>query len=111
MKNIQNKNVSIHCNMVERNLSTLMHPAEYQSYKIFGIFENCGRERKTSGRMDRKIISEAQRNSRITYKEILKAITRVGQVLLISTIGRRLYESGLKCRRPLARVHKDFTID
>jgi len=88
---------------------------------------NCGRKRKTSDRMDRKIVKEAVKNRRATSLEIQKAITSAGQTISISTIRRRLYESGLKCRRPAKRPflttrmhskrltwaneHKCFTVD
>jgi len=66
-------------------------------------YRNCGRKHKTSVRIGRKIVNEALKNRRETSQEIQKSIARVGQAVSISTVRRRLYESGLKCRRPIKR--------
>ena len=64
---------------------------------------NSGRKRKTSSRIDRKIINKALKNRRATSQGIQKTIIRVGQTVSISTTIWRLYESGLKCHRPTKR--------
>ena len=64
---------------------------------------NCGCKRKTSVRIDRKIVNEALKNRRANSQEIQNAISRVGQADSISTVKRRWYESSLKYRRPIKR--------
>lgn len=87
----------------------------------------CGSKRKTTGRVDRQIVQIATTNRMFSCKAIQKELSNKGVPISERTIRRRLYEAGLKCRRPVkkpkltpamkkaryrwAKQHKNYTID
>lgn len=87
----------------------------------------CGNKRVTTGRVDRRIIQIATENRMLSAKAIKTQISDEGHEISERTIRRRLYEAGLKCRRPAkkpkltvamrkaryqwAKQHKNYTLD
>lgn len=61
---------------------------------------NCGRKRKTSPRLDRKIKAMALKNRRATCKTLSMDLAKQGDIVSRRTINNRLLEVGLKSYRP-----------
>lgn len=63
----------------------------------------CGKKRITNDRDDRRILKIAMENRLLSRKEITKIISEEGVKVSTRTVQRRLYEGGLKCRRPIKK--------
>lgn len=89
--------------------------------------QNCRRKRKTTIRDDRQIVKLAKENRFMPLKSIHRNVRGLGLNISERTVRRRLYESGLKCRRPVkkpkltermkkarynfAKQYRDYTVD
>lgn len=62
--------------------------------------ENCGRKRKTSNRVDRKIVRVALEDRHAPIRKIANAIIESGVDISERTVRRRLKENQIVCRRP-----------
>lgn len=87
----------------------------------------CGRKRKTSERVDRKITKIALECRTATTKNVQEKLRRENIEISTKTIRRRLAEKGIKCYRPVKRPrltpamkkkrlqwsqrHKHFTVE
>ena len=60
----------------------------------------CGKKRKTTARLDRKIKNMALKDRRTTYKRISSNLAEEGIIIGRRTVNRRLLECGLKAYRP-----------
>lgn len=65
--------------------------------------KNCRGKRKTTPRMDRKIISTALQHRNAPIGALTAKLREEGINLSAVTIRRRLYEQNIKCRRPAKR--------
>lgn len=86
-----------------------------------------GRKRITTSRVDRRITQIATTNRMLSSKAIKQKLSEEGHEISERTIRRRLYEAGLKCRRPVKKPrltpamkkaryrwaiqHKNYTVD
>lgn len=89
--------------------------------------QNCRRKRKTTIRDDRQIVKLAKENRFMSLKSIHRNVRGQGLNISERTVRRRLYEGGLKCRRPVrkpkltermkkarynfAKQYRDYTVD
>nr|XP_047137642.1 uncharacterized protein LOC124814172 [Hydra vulgaris] len=61
---------------------------------------NCGRKRKITPRTQRNLVKMALNNRRATSKVLCQQLNEAGVDVSPVTVQRRLFESGLKSRRP-----------
>lgn len=87
----------------------------------------CGRHRKTSTRVDRKIISVALANRKASVKNLKQILLQDGIDVSQRTLERRFKEAQLRCKKPIrkprlnqrmrqarlkfAKDHRHFTLD
>lgn len=65
-----------------------------------GKVGKCGKKRKTTPRLDRKIKNLALKDRRTTCKRISSCLAKEGIIISRRTVNRRLLECGLKAYRP-----------
>lgn len=68
-----------------------------------GSRQNCRKKRKTAVRDDRLIVKLAKENRNMSLTAIYKKVRDSGVNISARTLRRRLYENGLKCRRPVKK--------
>lgn len=64
---------------------------------------NCGKKRKTTPRVDRRIIQKACENRFLSTRSLHQDLLDEGIEISSMTLRRRLYEANLKSRRPVKK--------
>ena len=97
---LKQKEIAKKLNVSTQSVSNIKKKMENSQNLNSSRVGKCGRKRKTSSRMDRKIIKEALLNRRLTCRQISFQLAAEGVILARRTVNKRLLEVGLKAYRP-----------
>lgn len=125
--NLSNREISRQENISASTVDRIARTLNLSTSASESKRKNCGRNRKTSKRTDRKILHMALQERRAPVRTIHRQLREQGVDISKMTLRRRFYEANLKCRRPAkkpkltekmrlkrlqwARLHENLTID
>ena len=100
VKGLKQKDIAKRLNVSTQSVSSVKKTLDLG--RKIGVLRKgkCGRKRKTTPRLDRKIKAMALKDRRASCKKLSMELAKQGDILSRRTINNRLLEQGLKAYRP-----------
>ena len=97
---MRQKEIAQKFNLSPQSVSAIKKKLERVLSLQNGRIGKCGKKRKTTARLDRKIKNMALKNRRTTCKRTLSYLAEEGIIISRRTVNKRLLECGLKAYGP-----------
>lgn len=97
---LKQKEIAKKLKVSTQTVSNIKKKLEYGQSLASNRVGKCGRPKKTTPRMDRKIVKMAINNRRASCRMISNQLAAEGITIARRTVNKRLLEGGLKAYRP-----------